>query len=264
MHTHPAPAARPLAGKVAVVTGSSRSIGAAIARRLAADGADVVVNFHRVAVDAERTAYGINTHHAAGHGGGRAVVVRADVSTVAGGRHLLRECRRLLGAPPDILVLNAGFMGHRPLAETDEADYDAHINTNVKGPLFLVQNAAPDMKPGGRIIFVSTALTRASSILPMGLLYASSKGAVEQLVRVLSKELGARGITVNAIAPGAVDTPLFRAGKPPQTIRWIAGLNPQNRIPQPEEISPMVAFLALEEAAWISGQTIGVNGAFVV
>lgn len=94
----------------------------------------------------------------------------------------------------------------------------------------------------------------------MGLMYCMSKGAIEQLVRILSKDLGARGITVNAISPSAVDTPLFRAGKPPQMIKWIATLNPQNRIPLPEEISPMVAFLASDEARWINGQTIGVNG----
>lgn len=94
----------------------------------------------------------------------------------------------------------------------------------------------------------------------MGLLYAASKGAVEQIVRVLSRDLGTRGITVNAIAPGAVDTPLFRAGKPPHMIKWIASLNPQNRIPLPDEISPIVAFLANEEAGWVNGQTIGVNG----
>lgn len=107
---------------------------------------------------------------------------------------------------------------------------------------------------------MSTALTHASSVMPLALLYASTKGAVEQLVRVLSHDLGARGITVNAIAPGAVDTPLFRAGKPPHLIKWIASLNPQKRIPLPDEISPMVAFLACEEAEWVNGQIIGVNG----
>ena len=94
----------------------------------------------------------------------------------------------------------------------------------------------------------------------MGLLYVMSKGAVEQLVRVLSKDLGARGITVNAVAPGPVDTPLFRAGKPPHMIKWIASMNPQNRIPMPDEISPIIAFLSREESGWVNGQVIGVNG----
>lgn len=138
----PLPPRRPLQGKVAVVTGSSRSIGASIARRLAADGADVIVNYHRIAVEAERTAYSINSKD-----GGRAYIVRADVSTIDGGRFLLQECVRLVG-PPDILVLNAGLMGHKPLADTDEKEFDAHINTNIKGPLFMVQAAAKIMKPG--------------------------------------------------------------------------------------------------------------------
>ena len=142
-------ASLPLSGKVALVTGSSRSIGAAIARRLAADGADVVVNYHRSAGEAERTAYAINARD-----GGRAVVVRADVSSVAGGRALLRECTKLLGAP-DILVLNASVMGHTPLAETVESEFDEHINTNVKGPLFMVQAAARIMDTGNHLVFLT-------------------------------------------------------------------------------------------------------------
>lgn len=137
-----AASAGPLAGKIAIVTGSSRSIGASIAQRLAADGAHVVINYHRVAMDAERTAQNINSL-----AGGRAIVVRADVSTIAGGKDLLDECVSQLGVP-DILVLNAGVMGHTPLASTTERDYDAHINTNVKGPLFMVQAAAQQMKEG--------------------------------------------------------------------------------------------------------------------
>ena len=132
----------PLAGKVAIVTGSSRSIGASIAKRLAEDGADVIINYHRIAVEAERTAYSINAHE-----GGRAYIVKADVSTVAGGKHLLAECVRLIGAP-DIVVLNAGIMGHKSLEETEEEDFDALINTNVKGPLFLVQAASEVMTEG--------------------------------------------------------------------------------------------------------------------
>lgn len=139
------PPVRPLAGKVALITGSSRSIGASIAKRLAADGADVIINYHRLAVDAERTAYYINSQD-----GGRALIVKADVSKIAGGEFLLQECIRLLG-PPDIVVLNAGAMGHRPLMETEEADYYDHINTNVKGPLFMVQSAAKVMKEGACI-----------------------------------------------------------------------------------------------------------------
>ena len=118
-------------------------------RRLAADGADVIVNYRRAAAEAERTAYGINERD-----GGRAFVVRADVSTLDGGRFLLDECVRLVG-PPDILVLNASVMGHTPLAETVESEFDEHINTNVKGPLFMVQAAARIMDTGNHLVFLT-------------------------------------------------------------------------------------------------------------
>ncbi|KAI0697914.1 hypothetical protein BC835DRAFT_1305064 [Cytidiella melzeri] len=249
----------PLSGKVAIVTGSSRSIGAAIAQRLAADGANVIVNFHKIPVDAEVTAQGINARES----GGRAVVVKADMSTVQGCQHLLDECIRHFGLP-DILVLNAAALSHTRLASTSEEEFDTTFNTNVKGPLFLVKAAAPKMQPGSRIIFISTALTRATTVLPMALLFAMSKGALEQMTRVLAKDLGERGITVNCVAPGPVDTPVFRAGKTEQQMRWIAGLAPPNRVGLPEDISPAVAFLVSEEAKWVNGQTLGVNGGFIV
>ena len=113
---------------------------------------------------------------------------------------------------------------------------------------------------GGRVIFVSTTLTRATTILPIALVFTASKGAVEHLVRVLSRDLGERGITVNCIAPGPTDTPLFRDGKQPHHVQWIAQLHPQKRIPLPDEISPLVAFLAQKEASWVNGQIIHVNG----
>ncbi|KAI0338994.1 short chain type dehydrogenase [Trametopsis cervina] len=264
MIMHPPVPLGPLAGKVAIVTGSSRSIGASIAQRLAADGADVIINYHKIAVDADRVANQINNAAANGASpGGRAIVVKADVSTIEGGQHLLDECIRQLGVP-DILVLNAAVMGHTPLASTRERDYDVHFNTNVKGPLFLVQAAAERMQPGGRIIFISTALTRASGVLPMALLFAMTKGAIEQMTRVLAKDLGSRGITVNCVAPGPVDTPVFRAGKSPLQMKYIASVTPQNRLALPEDISPSVAFLVSQEAQWVNGQILGVNGGFAV
>ncbi|CAL1712623.1 unnamed protein product [Somion occarium] len=248
----------PLLGKTAVVTGSSRGIGASIAQKLAADGANVIINYHADDAPACVVANTINARE-----GGRAIVVKADVATIEGGKLLLEKCTEKLGVP-DILVLNAGVMGHKPLAEVDEEYYDLHFNTNVKGPLFLVKAAAGVMKSGSRIIFVSTTLTKATTILPMGLIFAATKGAIEQTVRVLAKDLGERGMTVNAIAPGAVDTPLFREGKPAHLVNWIAQLHPQKRIPVPDEISPIVVFLAKDEAGWINGQTIMVNGGFAV
>ncbi|KAI0087897.1 NAD-P-binding protein [Irpex rosettiformis] len=253
---HNPAAVGPLAGKVAIVTGSSRSIGAAIAHRLAADGANVIINFHKIAVDAKRTADCINNSPDCS---GKAVVVKADVSTVEGGEFLLAECIQNFG-PPDILVLNASVMSHTRLANTSEEEFDTTFNTNVKGPLFLAKAVAKVMQPGGRIIFISTALTSASTVLPIALLFTMSKGALEQMTRILAKDLGTRGITVNCVAPGPVDTPVFRAGKTPQQLKSIASLSPQQRLGVPEDISPIVAFLASQDAQWVNGQTIGVNG----
>ncbi|THH28227.1 hypothetical protein EUX98_g5974 [Antrodiella citrinella] len=195
---------------------------------------------------ATRVAYGINMEE----GGGRAVVVKADVSTIEGGKKVLDFCVEQFG-PPNILVLNAGLMGTRTLSEIDEEYYDQNFNTNVKGPLFMAKTAAEIMK-------------EVSYVLPIGLLFLATKGAVEQIVRVLAKDLGERGITVNAIAPGPVDTPLFRAGKTSTLIRRIELLHPQQRLPQPDEISPLVAFLSTTEAQWVNGQILGVNGAYSV
>ncbi|KAK0189200.1 hypothetical protein F5146DRAFT_1112880 [Armillaria mellea] len=239
-----------LSGKVALVTGSSRSIGAAIAKRLSDEGASVVINYVNGVKPAQELVAEIKSN-----GKGDAVAIQADASTIAGGKHLLDETIKAFGRL-DILVLNAGIMGSKPLADIDEKFFDNHIDTNVKGPLFLAKAAAQILpSPGGRIIFFSSSLTSASAVLPNALCYAS---------RVLSKDLGARGMAVNTISPGPVDTELFRAGKPQKVIDMIASQNPSNKLGLPEEIAPVVAFLASPAAQWVNGQNIRVNGAFVV
>jgi len=248
----------PLLGKVAIVTGSSRSIGAAIAQRLADDGANVIISYIANSQAADEVVNDINSK-----GKGKAVGVKADVSSSVGANLLLEETVKAFGKL-DILVLNAGIMGSKVLADVDEQFFDSHIQINVKGPLFLTKAAVPLLTAGGRIIFVSSSLTKASTVLPNALVYLASKGAVEQISRVLAKDLGSRGITVNTVSPGPVDTPLFREGKTEQQIQFIAGLNPSNRLGLPEEIAPAVAFLASPAAAWVNGQNISVNGGFVV
>ncbi|PBK65880.1 NAD(P)-binding protein [Armillaria solidipes] len=248
-----------LSGKVALVTGSSRSIGAAIAKRLAGEGASVVINYVNGAKPAQELVAEIKSN-----GKGDAVAVQADASTIAGGKHLLDETIKAFGKL-DILVLNAGIMGSKPLADIDEKFFDNHIDANVKGPLFLAKAASQILpSPGGRIIFFSSSLTSASAVLPNALCYVISKGAIEQTSRVLAKDLGARGMTVNTISPGPVDTELFRAGKPQKVIDMIASQNPSNKLGLPEEIAPVVSFLASPAAQWVNGQNIRVNGAFVV
>ncbi|KAJ3812970.1 NAD-P-binding protein, partial [Lentinula aff. lateritia] len=243
-------------GKVALITGSSKSIGASIARALAAQGASVVINYAKDSRSAEEVAQQINLSL----NSTSAIVVKADSSTISGGHYLLQETLRIFGRL-DILVLNAGLMGSRTLSEIDEPFFNAHFDFNVKAPLFLVKEAAEVMiRSGGRIIFLSTSLTTASTLLPNALCYVASKGAVEQVARVLSKDLGTQGFTVNTVALGPVDTALFRAGTSQHVISSIAAQVPSHRIAEPDDITPIVAFLASPAAQWVNGQIIGVNG----
>ena len=261
----------PLAGKVALITGSSRNIGAAIAKRLADDGASVVINYNSSQGAADDLAQKINEE-----GKGKATVIQADISSLQDGVRLVEQTVEKLGQL-DILVLNAGLMHVSTLDAITEKHFDEHFNINVKVPLFMVQSASKHLKAGkltehgvspcwltytlgGRIFFFSSSTTHFSGVPPTYALYTATKGAVEQLTRVLSKDLGARGITVNTVAPGPVDTDLFRNGKSEQVISFFAGLHPQKRIPQAEEIAPIVAFLSRDEAGWVNGQTILVNG----
>jgi len=248
----------PLSGKVAVVTGASRGIGAAIARRLASEGASVVINYVNSAQLADELAKEINEKAV-----GKAVAIKANLTSIAEGKRLIDEGVAAFGQL-DILVLNAGIMGLAPLAGIDEEAFERHYTTNVKVPLFMTQHAAPLLKDGGRVVFFSTSLTLNTAPPPNYVLYISTKGAVEQIVRVLAKDLGARGITVNAIAPGPTDTDLFREGKSEQLIQTFAGFHPLKRLGQPDEIAQVLAFLVSPQATWVNGQTYFVNGGFNV
>lgn len=256
--TTPIMASTSLAGKVAIVTGSSRSIGASIAKALGALGAKVVVNYHGNKTAADEVVNSINSK-----GPGSAIAVQANAGTIQGGKTLIDEAIKHFNRL-DILVLNAGIMGSKTIADIDETFFDSHINTNVKAPLFTVKAALQHLPSGGRVIFFSSSLTYATAVLPNALVYCASKGAIEQLSRILAKDLGAKGITVNTVSPGPVDTPLFREGKPPQVIDFISKQNPNGRLGLPDDISPTVAFLASPAAQWVNGQNLRVNGGFTV
>lgn len=239
-----------LEGKTALVTGSSRGIGRAIAERLAADGAAVAINYARNRQLAQEVVDGILARS------GKAFAIQADVSKPAEVRRLFDEAGKTVG-PLDIVVANAGVVLEKPLVESTEQDYDSVFNINTKGVFFTLQEAARGTRDGGRIIAVSTGGTK----MPFAnlSLYLGSKGAIEQFVRSLSRELGPRNITVNVLSPGFTDTDMLLE----QYRAYGASLSPFNRIGMASEVADVAAFLASDAARWVTGQNLQAGGGVV-
>ncbi|MGN2250491.1 SDR family oxidoreductase [Frateuria sp. GZRe14] len=240
--------------KVALVTGASRGIGAAIAERLARDGFRVVVNYAGDAAPAEALVRSIE------QGGGKAVAAQADVGDATAVRRLFDAAEAAFGGV-DVLVNNAGIMNLAPIAETDDASFDRHIAVNLRGTFNTLREAARRMHEGGRIINLSSSTV--GLLMPSYGVYAATKAAVEAMTGVLAKELRGRGITVNAVAPGPTATRLFLDGKSPELVDHLAKLAPLERLGQPEDIAAVVAFLAGPDGGWINGQTLRANGGIV-
>ena len=243
-----------LTGKVAVVTGASKGIGAAIARSLAAEGAAVVVNYASSKAGAERVAADI-----AGQGG-KAVTVQATVATKTEIDRLFAETRKAFG-PLDILVNNAGIYEFSPLEGITEEHFHKQFDLNVLGLLLTTQEAVKQFGPaGGSIINISSS---ASTLTPPNTsVYSATKGAVDAVTRSLAKELGPRKIRVNAINPGMVETEGVRAAGLDQSDfrRQLESQTPLGRIGQVHDIAPTAVFLASSDAAWITGETFIITG----
>lgn len=240
-----------LQDKVAIITGASRGIGAEIAKAIAQAGASVIINYANNRSAADLIVSEIKKL------GGNAIPVRADVSNSVEVKALFDAAITHFGKI-DILINNAGTAIFKAIQDTSDEELDRIFAINVKGTFYCLREAATRLSNGGRIINISSSVTRL--ILPTYGAYAATKGAVEQLTRVFAKEMGSRGITVNSISPGPTNTELFLEGKSEETIQRLAAMSALGRIGETEDIAKVVLFLASEEAAWVTGQNIGVNG----
>jgi 3-oxoacyl-[acyl-carrier protein] reductase len=241
--------------KTAIVTGASRGIGAAVAQRLAKDGFTVVVNYVGSSTEAEAVVARIK------ESGGRAVAAQADVVDPSAVRRMFDEAEAVSKGGVDVLVNNAGVMLLTPIAEADDATFDRQVAINLKGVFNGLREAARRLRTGGRIINFSSSVV--GLYQPTYALYAATKGGVEAMTHVLSKELRGRNITVNAIAPGPTATDLFLKGKPQSVIDQLAKLAPLERLGRPEDIADAVAFLVGPEGGWVNGQILRVNGGVI-
>ena len=237
--------------QVAIVTGGSRGLGRAASVALARRGFAVVVNYAGSADDAAVVVSQIETI------GGEAIAIKADVASAEQVKALFDGAQQQFGGI-DVLVACAGVMTPSPLAKVTDEDFDRHFTVNVRGTFNAFREAANRVRDNGRLIgFSSTTLALNA---PGYSIYNATKGAVEGMVRVVAKELGGRGITVNAVAPGPVETELFLRGKPQELVDRMASMAPLNRLGQPDDIAEVVAFLASREAGWVNGQVLRANG----
>jgi 3-oxoacyl-[acyl-carrier protein] reductase len=240
--------------KVAIITGASRGIGAAIAERLASDGFAVVINYADSATPAEALAAKINIV------GGKAITAQADVSDPADVGRMFDRAEVAYGGI-DVLVSNAGIAAFAKVADTDDASFDRQIAVNLKGTFNSLREAARRLRSGGRIISLSSS--QVGLLHPMLSVYAATKAGVEAMTRVLAKELRGRNITVNAVAPGPTATALFLDDKPQRLINSYSKLAPLERLGKPEDVANVVAFLAGPDGSWINGQVLRANGGII-
>ena len=237
--------------KVALVTGASRGIGAAVARRLASDGFSVVVNYASSSNEADALVAELKA------AGAQAIAVKADVAKADEVRHMFEISEQQLGKV-DVLVNNAGVLKTVPLADTSDALFDQTLNINLRGTFNTLREAAARMSDGGRIVnFSSTTL---ALNMPGYAVYNATKAAVEAFTHVFAKELRGRNITVNAVAPGPIATSLFLDGKTEEQIQTFAKMPPLQRLGQPDDIASVVSFLAGPDAGWVNGQILRANG----
>ncbi len=244
----------PTRARSAIVTGSSQGIGAAVVERLAADGFAVVVNYSRNTAPAEELVRKIKG------AGGSAIAIKADVGDPAEVAAMFAQVEQAFGGV-DVLVNNAGIMKLALVAETTDELFDQTVSVNLKGTFNGMREAAKQLREGGRIISFSSSVV--GLFQPTYAAYAATKAGIEAMSHILSKELGARKITVNVVAPGPVATELFLAGKSDDDVKPIVGRTPLARLGQPVDIARVVSFLAGPDGAWVNGQVLRANGGII-
>jgi 3-oxoacyl-[acyl-carrier protein] reductase len=241
-----------LSGKTALVTGASRGMGRASALALARMGAQVLVHYSSGVKEAEAVVAEIRK------AGGRADAIAADLSAPDGAHKLAKQVRAVVGDRLDILVANAGISKAATIEEASVEDFDRLFAVNVRAPFFLVQQLLPILSEGSSIVFLSSLAAHAVvGTIPV---YAATKGAIDTLVKHFASLLGARGIRVNAVAPGVVQTDMSNFTKTDAGRDFALGMQALKRLAQPDDIGGVVAFLASDEARWITGDTIRVDG----
>lgn len=240
--------------RCAIVTGASGGIGSIVVQRLAATGVAVVANYSGNPALAEELVRKVEA------AGGKAVAVMADVSRAADVAALFDAAETAFGGV-DILVNTAGIMKLAPLAECDDELVDRHLAVNLKGTINTMREAARRLRDGGRIVNFSSSVV--GLYQPTYGIYAATKAGVEAMTNVFAKEMRGRRITVNAVAPGPTDTPLFTDGNTPEQIATIARMGPMERLGEPVDIANAVAFLAGPDGAWVNGQILRVNGGVI-
>jgi 3-oxoacyl-[acyl-carrier protein] reductase len=240
---------RTLDGKVAIVTGASRGIGRAVAERLGRDGAKVVVNYVQNAAKAQEVVEAVEAS------GSRAVAVQSDIGKIEDVRRLFRTAEEHFGGV-DAVINNASISIFKPHTEVSEEEFDRVFRIIARGTFFALQEAAKRLRDGGRVVNISSGGTVTGG--PMAGLYLGAKAAVEQFSLALAKELGPRGITVNAVLPGLTDTDGMIM--PPEAVEQAVSMTPLGRLGQPEDVAGVVAFLVGEDGRWMTGQLVRAGG----
>lgn len=245
-----------LGGKVALITGAARNMGRAFAVQLARAGARIAVHYHGPASKADA----MDTMEAVVQTGSEAILLEGDLREAAVVKNLFDQTLLAFGQI-DIVINNAGKVIKKPMVEITEQEFNESFDINTRAAFFVMQQAARTLADNGRIINMGTTILGAT--IPHYAVYAGSKAPLEDFSRALAKEIGQRGITVNVVAPGPIDTTFLRDSETPESIQYVSQASVAKRLGQIDDIAPLITFLASPAAQWITGQTLFINGGFL-